>query len=191
MFRPAAERFHSKLDWLDSWHSFSFAGHHDPAWMGFGPLRVINDDTIAAGRGFGMHPHRDMEIVTVMVDGELEHRDSMGHTEVLRAGEVQCMSAGTGVVHSEVNRGEQDCRLLQIWVEPSQAGLAQERMAGSCPLVVAPQNSDLQLRRIPPSQVAGKNAGGCLSPSDAIYGPDGCPLKLCGANAGVIPLPAP
>jgi hypothetical protein len=77
------------------------------------------------------------------------------------------------------------------WLATSQAGLAQERMAGSCPLVVAPSNSQLQPRRIPPSQVAGKNAGGCLSPSDAIYGPDGCPLKLCGANAGVIPLPAP
>ena len=124
LFRPAAERLYSQLDWLESWHTFSFANHFDPSWMGFGPLRVINDDTIAAGRGFGMHPHRDMEIVTVMVDGELEHRDSMGHTEVLRAGEVQCMSAGTGVVHSEVNRGEQDCRLLQIWIEPNQAGLA-------------------------------------------------------------------
>jgi redox-sensitive bicupin YhaK (pirin superfamily) len=124
VFRPAAERFHSQLDWLDSWHSFSFGGHHDPAWMGFGPLRVINDDTIAAGRGFGMHPHRDMEIITVMVDGQLEHRDSMGHSEVLRAGEVQRMGAGTGVVHSEVNGGEQACRLLQIWIEPSQVGLS-------------------------------------------------------------------
>ena len=123
VFRPAAERFHSQLDWLDSWHSFSFAGHHDPAWMGFGPLRVINDDTIAAGRGFGMHPHRDMEIVTVMVEGQLNHRDSMGHAEVLRAGEVQRMSAGTGVVHSEVNEGSQPCRLLQIWIEPSEAGI--------------------------------------------------------------------
>ena len=124
VFRPAAERFHSQLDWLDSWHSFSFASHYDPAWMGFGPLRVINDDRIAAGRGFGMHPHRDMEIITVMVEGQLNHRDSMGHAEVLRAGEVQRMSAGSGVVHSEVNEGEQPCRLLQIWIEPSRAGLA-------------------------------------------------------------------
>lgn len=122
--RPAAERFHSQLDWLDSWHSFSFSSHYDPAWMGFGPLRVINDDTIAAGRGFGMHPHRDMEIITVMVEGELHHRDSMGHAEVLRAGEVQRMSAGTGVVHSEINGGEQPCRLLQIWIEPSSTGIA-------------------------------------------------------------------
>ena len=122
LLRPAAERFHSRLDWLDSWHSFSFAGHHDPAWMGFGPLRVINDDTIAAGGGFGMHSHRDMEIITVMVEGALQHRDSLGHTELLRAGEVQRMSAGTGVVHSEMNSGDQACRLLQIWIEPEQLG---------------------------------------------------------------------
>ncbi len=124
LFRPAGERFHSQLDWLDSWHTFSFASHVDPAWMGFGPLRVINDDTIAAGQGFGMHPHRDMEIVTVMVEGQLNHRDSMGHTELLRAGEVQRMSAGTGVMHSEINQGDQPCRLLQIWIEPSSAGIA-------------------------------------------------------------------
>ncbi|MCP9850359.1 pirin-like bicupin family protein [Cyanobium sp. Morenito 9A2] len=123
VFRPAAERFHSRLDWLDSWHSFSFSNHYDPAWMGFGPLRVINDDTIAAGRGFGMHPHNDMEIVTVMVEGELSHRDSMGNGEVLRAGEVQRMSAGTGVVHSEINQSERPCRLLQIWIEPSHRGI--------------------------------------------------------------------
>ncbi|QEY32748.1 pirin family protein [Synechococcus sp. RSCCF101] len=116
--RRAAERFHSRLDWLDSWHSFSFAGHHDPDWSGCGPLRVINDDTIAAGKGFGMHPHRDMEIITVMVEGELHHRDSMGTHEVLRAGEVQRMTTGTGMVHSEMNEGSEPCRLLQIWVEP-------------------------------------------------------------------------
>ena len=124
VWRPAAERFHSQLDWLDSWHSFSFSNHYDPAWMGFGPLRVINDDTIAAGRGFGMHPHRDMEIITVMIEGQLSHRDSMGHAEVLQAGEVQRMSAGTGIVHSEVNEGQTPCRLLQIWIEPGSCGLA-------------------------------------------------------------------
>jgi hypothetical protein len=124
VLRPAGERFHSHLDWLDSWHSFSFADHHDPAWMGFGPLRVINDDTIAAGRGFGMHPHRAMEIVTVMVEGVLQHRDSLGHTELLRAGEVQRMSAGSGVVHSEMNTSDQPCRLLQIWIEPDRRGTA-------------------------------------------------------------------
>jgi len=124
VLRLAAQRFHSRLDWLESWHSFSFSSHYDPAWMGFGPLRVINDDTIAAGQGFGMHPHRDMEIITVMVKGELHHRDSMGHAEVLRSGEVQRMSAGTGVVHSEINGSDQPCRLLQIWVEPTSAGIA-------------------------------------------------------------------
>ena len=123
VMRPADERFHSQLDWLDSWHSFSFGSHQDPNWMGFGPLRVINDDTIAAGKGFGMHPHRDMEIVTVMVDGDLTHADSMGNTEVLRAGEVQRMSAGTGIVHSEMNQTGAPCRLLQIWIEPAQLGI--------------------------------------------------------------------
>ena len=123
IFRPAAERFHSRLDWLDSYHSFSFAGHVDPNWMGFGPLRVINDDTIAAGKGFGMHPHRDMEIITVMVDGELSHKDSIGHSTVIHAGEVQRMSAGTGITHSEINRTTEPCRLLQIWIEPEKQGI--------------------------------------------------------------------
>jgi redox-sensitive bicupin YhaK (pirin superfamily) len=123
VFRPAADRFHTQLDWLDSWHSFSFASHLDPAWMGFGCLRVINDDTLAPGRGFGMHPHRDMEIITVMVEGELHHQDSMGHQAVLHAGEVQRMSAGTGIVHSEINQGDRLCRLLQIWIQPSKQGL--------------------------------------------------------------------
>ena len=121
--RRAAERFHTQLDWLESWHSFCFAGHDDPAWRGFGPLRVINDDRIAAGQGFGMHPHHNMEIITVMVEGQLNHRDSMGHADVLRAGEVQRMSAGSGVVHSEINQGVGGCRLLQIWIEPSSAGI--------------------------------------------------------------------
>lgn len=122
VLRPAAERFQSRQGWLDSWHSFSFADHHDPAWMGFGPLRVINDDRIAAGRGFGMHTHRDMEIVTVMVEGALDHQDSIGHRSSLRAGEVQRMSAGTGIVHSEINGTAESCRLLQIWIEPSRRG---------------------------------------------------------------------
>ena len=123
LIRPSAERFHSRLSWLDSRHTFSFANHFDPAWTGFGPLLVINDDVIAAGEGFGMHPHRDMEIITVMVDGQINHQDSMGHAEVLRAGEVQRMSAGTGIVHSEMNKGDKPCRLLQIWIAPLQKGL--------------------------------------------------------------------
>lgn len=122
--RAACTRFHSRLDWLDSRHSFSFAGHDDPAWRGFGPLRVINDDRIAPGRGFGLHPHRDMEIVTVMVAGQLEHRDSMGHGATLHRDEVQRMSAGTGLMHSEHNPGPDPCRLLQIWIDPLQRGLS-------------------------------------------------------------------
>ena len=118
LHRPAGERFHSRHGWLDSWHSFSFAGHYDPRWSGFGPLLVINDDTIRAGTGFGLHPHRHMEIITVMVDGELTHRDSMGHTQTLSAGEVQVLSAGSGILHSEMNEGRGPCHLLQIWIEP-------------------------------------------------------------------------
>ncbi|MEB3332760.1 MAG: pirin family protein [Synechococcaceae cyanobacterium] len=121
--RPAAERFHSRSSWLDSRHSFSFAGHDDPLWRGFGPLRVINEDWIAAGQGFGPHPHRDIEIISVLLAGALSHRDSLGHSAVIQAGEVQCMSAGTGIVHSEINAAEQPCRLLQIWIEPRAAGL--------------------------------------------------------------------
>jgi redox-sensitive bicupin YhaK (pirin superfamily) len=120
--RPAAERFHSRLDWLDSWHSFSFAGHDDPAWRGFGSLRVINEDRISAGRGFGLHPHAEMEIITVMLAGVLVHQDSLGHRQPLAAGEVQCMSAGRGIVHSEMNGGEETARLLQIWIEPERRG---------------------------------------------------------------------
>ena len=101
VFRPAHERFRSALDWLESWHSFSFAGHHDPNLMGFGPLLVINDDTISAGRGFGMHAHRDMEIITVMIEGELHHQDSAGNHGVIQAGDLQRMSAGTGIMHSK------------------------------------------------------------------------------------------
>jgi redox-sensitive bicupin YhaK (pirin superfamily) len=122
--RPSADRFLTQLSWLHSRHSFSFGHHHDPAWEHFGPLLVINDDIIQPGNGFGLHPHRDMEIITVMVEGMLEHRDSLGNGEVLRAGEVQRMSAGTGITHSEWNPGQEPCRLLQIWIEPLRRGLA-------------------------------------------------------------------
>lgn len=113
LIRPAAERFHSERNWLDSRHTFSFADHHDPKWIGFEPLLVINDDSIGAGQGFGMQPHRDMEIITLMVDGQINHQDSMSHSEVLRSGEVQRIIAGTGIVHSEMNRGDTPCRLLR------------------------------------------------------------------------------
>lgn len=122
--RPAAERGHFDFGWLRTWHSFSFGEFHDPAWMGFRALRVINEDFIAPGRGFGEHGHRDMEIVTVPLSGGLAHQDSSGGAGVIRAGEVQRMSAGSGIRHSEFNASpSEECHLLQIWLLPSERGI--------------------------------------------------------------------
>lgn len=122
--RRAGERFHTRTDWLNSFHSFSFGPHYDPDNVGFGTLRVLNDDVVAAGRGFGAHPHRDMEIVTWVIQGALAHQDSSGGQGVLRPGEIQTMSAGTGIVHSEANASATEpVHFLQMWVAPDQAGL--------------------------------------------------------------------
>jgi len=123
--RPAHQRGHMDHGWLRTWHTFSFARYHDPAHMGWRDLRVINEDIVAPATGFGEHPHQDMEIVTWILSGALAHRDSMGHAGVIRPGEVQRMSAGTGILHSEMNPDpDEPVHLLQIWLHPDRAGHA-------------------------------------------------------------------
>ena len=150
--RTSEQRGFADHGWLQSFHSFSFADYFDPAHMGFGPLRVINDDVVAPGRGFGMHGHRDMEIVTYVLQGKLSHKDSLGNGADILPGDVQRMSAGKGIMHSEFNQGLRDpVHLLQIWIEPKDKGgspsyeqknFSDADKRGRLRLVASPDGSD-------------------------------------------------
>jgi hypothetical protein len=154
--RKAAERGHVEYDWLDTWHTFSFDTYYDPQHMGYHSLRVINDDRVAAGAGFPTHPHRDMEIITYMLEGALAHKDSMGNGSTITRSEVQHMTAGTGVAHSEFNASQTEvAHLLQIWVRPRERGLtpgysqklfADETKTGRPLLVVSGDGRDGSLK---------------------------------------------
>jgi hypothetical protein len=169
--RPSTERGTSTLDWLDSRHSFSFDRYYDPEHVGFRTLRAINEDRVAPGMGFGMHPHKDMEILTWILQGALTHRDNLGHAETIRPGELQHMTAGTGVVHSEMNPSKDEpVHLLQIWILPSHWGLKPEyeqlffqasELRGKFALLAGPeapvtihQDANLYVARLEPGETA-------------------------------------
>jgi quercetin 2,3-dioxygenase len=162
-FRKSEERGQTKIDWLDSRHSFSFGDYYDPSHVNFGPLRVINEDWIAGGGGFQPHGHRDMEIVTYLVDGALQHKDSVGGGGIIRPGEIQRMSAGVGIVHSEFNASrDQPAHLLQIWITPAKNGLepsyeqkaiAPEAVHNRLARIAAPDPRDGEVRLVQDAEI--------------------------------------
>ena len=154
--RKSDERGHADHGWLNTYHSFSFASYYDPKQMGFGPLRVINEDRVSASKGFGSHGHEDMEILTYVLSGARAHKDSMGNVETLQANELQRISAGTGIVHSEFNGSAKDpVHFLQIWIEPAEYGLkpsyqqlslTEEQKLGKLRLVASPEGANGALK---------------------------------------------
>lgn len=152
IIHKANTRGHADHGWLNAWHSFSFAGYHDPERVHFGMLRVLNDDTVAAGMGFGSHPHNNMEIITIPTYGDLQHRDSMGNSEIIKQGDIQVMSAGSGITHSEINPNkDKEVKLFQIWVFPNkrnveprydQVTLDESKLKNNLYQVVSPNKDD-------------------------------------------------
>lgn len=143
LYHPAASRGHANHGWLNSYHTFSFANYFNPDRIHFGALRVLNDDTVSGGMGFGTHPHANMEIISIPLEGDLAHKDSMGNEEIIRAGDVQVMSAGTGIYHSEYNKNEdRPVKFLQIWIFPNQENVTPRY--GQISLQVADRHNRLQ-----------------------------------------------